>query len=329
MWYGGSLYVVGAPVHLEADRHRRRRRGRPAGRVVRGQDADRLRQRPARPLPRASTAGFTGAKGRLPSRPTSGPGKSPFVTRAAHIFRCRPDGTGIEPVMTGGMDNPVDVVFTPGGERIFTTTFLVNPGGGQRDGLIHAIYGGIYGKVHDQIFDAVTQVDRPRGDAGPPAHGAGRPVRTHALRVRRVRQGLSGQPVRLLFQPAQGQPARPDAPRRHVHDQGRRLCLQPGPRLPSDRRDRGCRRQPGHRRYRRLVQALLPDLAASQARRAGCDLSRAGAWVLPRSRIRGEPIWRSDARPSRRRQVARTIPRPAVQRRAIELLSSSPADGTT
>ena len=59
------------------------------------------------------------------------PGKSPFVTRASHIFRCRPDGTGIESVMTGGMDNPVDVVFTPGGERIFTTTFFVHPGGGQ------------------------------------------------------------------------------------------------------------------------------------------------------------------------------------------------------
>ena len=55
--------------------------------------------------------------------------------------------------MTGGMDNPVDVVFTPGGERIFTTTFFVHPGGGQRDGLIHAIYGGIYGKVHDPIFE--------------------------------------------------------------------------------------------------------------------------------------------------------------------------------
>ena len=81
------------------------------------------------------------------------PGKSPFVTRASHIFRCRPDGTGIEPVMTGGMDNPVDVVFTPGGERIFTTTFFVHPGGGQRDGLIHAIYGGIYGKIHDPIFE--------------------------------------------------------------------------------------------------------------------------------------------------------------------------------
>ena len=28
-----------------------------------------------------------------------------------------------------------------------------HPGGGQRDGLIHAIYGGIYGKVHDPIFE--------------------------------------------------------------------------------------------------------------------------------------------------------------------------------
>src|SRR6516165_10641549 len=81
------------------------------------------------------------------------PGKPPFVTRAAHIFRARPDGSGVEPVMTGGMDNPVHVVFTPGGERIFTTTFLVNPSGGNRDGLIHAIYGGIYCKVHDPIFE--------------------------------------------------------------------------------------------------------------------------------------------------------------------------------
>jgi putative membrane-bound dehydrogenase-like protein len=77
--------------------------------------------------------------------------KKPFVTRASHIFRCRPDGSKLEPVMTGGMDNPVHVVFTPGGERIFSTTFLQNPAGGHRDGLIHAIYGGVYGKVHDVI----------------------------------------------------------------------------------------------------------------------------------------------------------------------------------
>jgi putative membrane-bound dehydrogenase-like protein len=76
-----------------------------------------------------------------------------WSTRASHIFRCRPDGSGLEPVMTGGMDNPVDVIFTNTGERIFSCTFLQNPGGGRRDGLIHAVYGGIYGKDHDPIYE--------------------------------------------------------------------------------------------------------------------------------------------------------------------------------
>jgi putative membrane-bound dehydrogenase-like protein len=92
-------------------------------------------------------------KGAFAKQTYERPGKPPLVTRAAHIFRSRPDGSGIEPVMTGGMDNPVDVVFTQGGERIFTTTFLQHPGGGKRDGLIHAVYGGIYGKDHDVIYD--------------------------------------------------------------------------------------------------------------------------------------------------------------------------------
>ena len=93
------------------------------------------------------------AKGAFAEQTYDRPGKAPFVTRASHLFRCRPDGSGIEPVMTGGMDNPVDVVFTPGGERIFSCTFLQHPGGGKRDGLIHAVYGGVYGKVHDVIDD--------------------------------------------------------------------------------------------------------------------------------------------------------------------------------
>jgi putative membrane-bound dehydrogenase-like protein len=92
-------------------------------------------------------------KGAFAKQTYERPGRSPFVTRAAHIFRCRPDGSGLEPVMNGGMDNPVEVVFTPGGERIFTTTFFQHPGGGQRDGLIHAIYGGVYGKDHDVIYE--------------------------------------------------------------------------------------------------------------------------------------------------------------------------------
>jgi putative membrane-bound dehydrogenase-like protein len=76
-----------------------------------------------------------------------------FVTRASHIFRARPDGTGIEPVMTGGMDNPVDAVFTPGGDIIFSTTFFQRPADGRRDGLIHAVYGGVYGKDHDVVYE--------------------------------------------------------------------------------------------------------------------------------------------------------------------------------
>jgi putative membrane-bound dehydrogenase-like protein len=76
---------------------------------------------------------------------------SRLVTRAAHIFRRRPDGGLVEPIMAGGMDNPVEVVFTPGGEPIFSSTFLQHPAGGLRDGLIHCIYGGLYGKRHSVI----------------------------------------------------------------------------------------------------------------------------------------------------------------------------------
>ena len=59
-------------------------------------------------------------------------GKPRLVTRASHIFRRRPGHTEIEPVMTGGMDNPVDVAFTAG-ERILTATFLEHPQLGRRD----------------------------------------------------------------------------------------------------------------------------------------------------------------------------------------------------
>ena len=99
---------------------------------------------------------FYWCKGAFAEQTYERPDAEPFVTKAAHIFRCRPDAprdpktgsvltSAIEPVMTGGMANPVDVTFTPGGERIFTTTFLIRPQAGLRDGLIHAIYGGVYG----------------------------------------------------------------------------------------------------------------------------------------------------------------------------------------
>lgn len=88
------------------------------------------------------------AKGAFAEQTYERPGREPLVTKAAHIFRRRPEGGPIEPVMTGGMDNPVEVVFTPEGERFFTSTFLEHPRLGRRDGIVHAAYGGVYGKVH-------------------------------------------------------------------------------------------------------------------------------------------------------------------------------------
>ncbi len=71
-----------------------------------------------------------------------------FVSSASHLYRMRPDGTGFEVVITAGMDNPVDVVFTPSGERLLCGTFLQNPANGKRDGIYHAVYGGVWGKEH-------------------------------------------------------------------------------------------------------------------------------------------------------------------------------------
>ncbi|MDA1232576.1 MAG: HEAT repeat domain-containing protein, partial [Planctomycetota bacterium] len=76
-----------------------------------------------------------------------------FVTHSSHIFRAKPDGTEIEVVLTGGMDNPVNVAFDSRGERFLSCTFFQHPEAGRRDGLIHAIYGGVYGKKHDSIYD--------------------------------------------------------------------------------------------------------------------------------------------------------------------------------
>jgi putative membrane-bound dehydrogenase-like protein len=181
MWLAGSLYVSAAPSIWKltdtdgdgvADQRVEWFQGKtltgcandlhgpyrgPDGWVYwcKGAFAKQTYERPLTPQPPLPPRG-EGEKDRSPL-PAVGEGSGvrgkPFVTRAAHIFRCRPDGSGIEPVMTGGMDNPVDVVFTPGGERVFTTTFFQHPGGGKRDGLIHAVYGGVYGKDHDVIYD--------------------------------------------------------------------------------------------------------------------------------------------------------------------------------
>lgn len=74
---------------------------------------------------------------------------------AAHIFRCLPDLSEFDSVMSGGMDNPVEVVFDDAGEVFFTTTFYAHPRAGKRDALVHAIYGGVYPKEHG-VLDGLT-----------------------------------------------------------------------------------------------------------------------------------------------------------------------------
>src|ERR1041385_4783002 len=86
----------------------------------------------------------------------------PFTSRAAHIFRARPDHSGLEPVIAGGMDNPVGLTWTPEGELILCGTFFETHVPGHRDGLIHAIYGGVYGKINE-----VTDAFKKTGDLMP------------------------------------------------------------------------------------------------------------------------------------------------------------------
>ncbi|MFM1768550.1 MAG: hypothetical protein RJA22_1079 [Verrucomicrobiota bacterium] len=79
-----------------------------------------------------------------------GDGRS-FSSRASHIWRARPDGSGLEPLMTGGMDNPVGLAWSAEGELFVSGTFFQHPDRGRRDGLIHVLLGGVYGKDHDVL----------------------------------------------------------------------------------------------------------------------------------------------------------------------------------
>ena len=87
-------------------------------------------------------------------------------SRASHVFRRHPDGGAVEIVMTGGMDNPVGLAFSDAGERFITTTFFQHPSDGLRDGMIHILYGAVYGKDHG-VLD------------GHPRTGPLMPVMTH------------------------------------------------------------------------------------------------------------------------------------------------------
>ncbi len=110
--------------------------------------------------------------------------------RASHIFRARLDGTGLESIMTGGMDNPVGIAFTREGEPIFTSTFLDLSGDGKRDGLGHAVYGGVFGKENAVVEDRAVIRTGPLLPAMT-HYGAGAPCG-----ITRVQAGVLGSAYR-------------------------------------------------------------------------------------------------------------------------------------
>jgi putative membrane-bound dehydrogenase-like protein len=113
-------------------------------------------------------------------RHTLGNGRA-FISQASHLFRMRPDGTDFEPVVTAGMDNPVDVVFAPNGERFLGGTFLYRPANGKRDGIFHAVHGGVWGK------DSFVLKGHPRTGALMPVMTELGPAATSGLEMPRLR----------------------------------------------------------------------------------------------------------------------------------------------
>lgn len=71
--------------------------------------------------------------------------------KGARIWRCRPDGTGLESVSGGGFDNTIELIFMPSGETIGTMTYFTDPRDGFRDALMHWVEGGVYPKPYPVI----------------------------------------------------------------------------------------------------------------------------------------------------------------------------------
>ena len=71
-------------------------------------------------------------KGAFAEQTHERPGRPAIHDKAAHIYRAKPDGTELELVMSGGMDNPVEVAFNKDGEAFSPAPSLIspNPGGG-------------------------------------------------------------------------------------------------------------------------------------------------------------------------------------------------------
>ena len=70
---------------------------------------------------------------------------------SARIWRCRPDGSGLESMAGGGFDNSIELAFMPSGETVGTMTYFIDPQAGLRDAIMHWVEGGTYPKNNPVI----------------------------------------------------------------------------------------------------------------------------------------------------------------------------------
>jgi putative membrane-bound dehydrogenase-like protein len=156
LWHGGSVYVAGPPsiwkfTDTDGDGRADQRTEWYQGKVLTGCAND-----VHGPYlgPEGMLYWTKGAFARLDLKDRLG---RPINDRCAHVFRAWPDGSGFETVMSGGMDNPVEVAFTAEGEPVVISTFIDLSQPGRRDGLAHAVYGGVFGKINDVVDEPMVR----------------------------------------------------------------------------------------------------------------------------------------------------------------------------
>ena len=71
--------------------------------------------------------------------------------KTARVWRVRPDGSDLQWVSAGGMNNPIGLTFTSASEPIGTQTYFTDPKAGQRDALMYWTRRWRYPKPNNNI----------------------------------------------------------------------------------------------------------------------------------------------------------------------------------
>ena len=105
-------------------------------------------------------------------------GKVTSKGKAARIFSCRTDGSDVQVHCGGGMDNPVEIDFTPEGEMLGTVNLFYRKRG---DCLVHWMHGGAYPRYDQQ--QVVAEFKRT-GDLLTEVHDLGHVAVSGTMRYR-------------------------------------------------------------------------------------------------------------------------------------------------